>query len=706
MVFSTPTLAMAAQPPASDTSVEEAKAFTAMFGKGPQEEDFYRTDRLLVTATGSLKPVRLAPSVASVVTAEEIRAIGATTLDEILETVPGLHVTPSSLYFNSIWSIRGVHTSINPEALLLVNGTPLTSNYMGGRGFGFRMPVEMISRVEVVRGPGSALHGADAFSGVINVITKDNFEIAGTRAGARAGSFDSYDGWMQHGGQYRGWDLALGMEWQKGAGDDHRRVDRDFMTAIGSALANTPGPLDTEYHTLDTNLQLRRGDWDLHLYGSLQEGGAGPGVVQAITYGNDIDTSDLLTDLNYRNNHSFKNWELGGRLYYSYMQVDPLLQFYPKGFSPFPPTTPNTFTTTPMQGNPITTSEDDDLETFAVFNGLSDHRLRLGAGFKSNEFTPDQYKNFPPLLSPTGEMVHIDPAQRFITDANRQIWHGLVQDEWHLARSWELTVGVRYDQYSDFGATTNPRAALVWETLPELTTKLLYGQAFRAPSFSEMYITNNLTAQANPDLAPGEIETTELAFDYQPSAKLRTALNLFYATTDGMVQLIPPSLAAGETKPTFHNYNNLRSNGLEVELEWQPVEQFKVKSNFAYQRSKNTKIDAMVPDAPEMQFYLNPHWTFLPEWSVDGQYTWIGDRHRERADPRDDVAAYQVVNLTLRRQNIAKHWEVAVAVRNLFDEGGREPSPYAALPDNSGAYIPGDYPIATRSVWAELRLHY
>ncbi len=690
------------------TDEEQQRQMEAMFQKGPQEEDVYRAQKMLVTATGSLKPVRLAPSVASVVTAEEIRAMGATTLDEVLETVPGLHVTPSSQYFNSIWSIRGVHTSINPEALLLVNGTPLTSNYMGGRGFGFRMPVEMISRVEVVRGPGSALHGADAFSGVINVITKDNFEIAGTQAGARGGSFDGYAGWAQHGGQYHGWDLALGLEWQKGTGDDHRRVERDFMTAIGqSALSNAPGPLDTGYNNLDTNLQLRRGDWDLHLYGTLQEAGAGPGVAQAITYGNDADTSDLLTDLSYRNGHSFRNWELGGRLYYSYMKVDPLVQFYPKGFSPFPPPTPNTFTTTPMQGEPITTSEDGGLETFAVFNGFSDHRLRLGAGFKSNEFTPDQYKNFPPLLSPTGEMVHItNPALRFITDANRQIWYGLVQDEWHLARGWELTAGVRYDEYSDFGSTTNPRAALVWETLPTLTTKLLYGQAFRAPSFSEMYITNNPAAQANPDLAPGEIETTELAFDYQPTSKLRTALNLFHATTDGMVQLIPPSVAAGETKPTFHNYNNLRSNGFEVELEWQPLEPLKVKSNFAYQRSKNTKIDAMVPDAPEMQFYLNPHWTFLPEWSVDGQYYWIGERHRERADPRDDVDSYQVVNLTLRRQNIAKHWEAAVAVRNLFDEGGREPSPYTPAAGPLGAYIPDDYPIATRSLWAEVRFHY
>ncbi|MCI5141085.1 MAG: Plug domain-containing protein, partial [Candidatus Electrothrix sp. ATG1] len=70
-------------------SEEEIQAFEDMFGQGPQEEDVFRTDRLLLTATGSLKPVHLAPSVASVITAEDIEKLGATTLDEALETVPG-----------------------------------------------------------------------------------------------------------------------------------------------------------------------------------------------------------------------------------------------------------------------------------------------------------------------------------------------------------------------------------------------------------------------------------------------------------------------------------------------------------------------------------------------------------------------------------------------------------------------------------------
>jgi outer membrane receptor for ferrienterochelin and colicins len=139
-------------------------------------------------ASGTTKPLKLAPAVTSVITAKDIVRIGATRLDQILETVPGFHVTPSGTFFTPIWSICVIHTSVNPEVLLLVNGVPFTSNYVGNRGFLYRMPVSMISRAEVIRGPGSALYGADAYSGVVNVITKNAQDIDGTEAGFRGGS--------------------------------------------------------------------------------------------------------------------------------------------------------------------------------------------------------------------------------------------------------------------------------------------------------------------------------------------------------------------------------------------------------------------------------------------------------------------------------------------------------------------------------------
>ncbi|MCU7811394.1 MAG: TonB-dependent receptor plug domain-containing protein, partial [Candidatus Thiodiazotropha sp. (ex Notomyrtea botanica)] len=200
---------------------------------GPSEEDYYRTDAVLVSATGSAKPVFLAPSVASVITKEEIEAMGATTLDEVLETVPGLHVyNSSSPNYQTQWSIRGIHTNASPQVLLLINGQSVQDLHQGGRPSKFLLPVNMISRVEVIRGPGSAVHGADAFAGTINVITKDGQEIDGSQGGVRGGSFSRRDAWVQHGGQYGGWDLAVNIDIMKSDGDDSRIIERDLKTTL------------------------------------------------------------------------------------------------------------------------------------------------------------------------------------------------------------------------------------------------------------------------------------------------------------------------------------------------------------------------------------------------------------------------------------------------------------------------------------------
>ena len=79
-------------------------------------------------ATGQQQSISEAPAVATVITSQQIDAMGAANLDQVLETVPGLHVSPSSYRFSPIYSMRGIHTDKNPQVLMLVNGVPITKN--------------------------------------------------------------------------------------------------------------------------------------------------------------------------------------------------------------------------------------------------------------------------------------------------------------------------------------------------------------------------------------------------------------------------------------------------------------------------------------------------------------------------------------------------------------------------------------------------
>lgn len=689
-----------------------------MFGKGPQEEDVYRTDRLLLTATGSLKPVHLAPSVASVITQEDIERIGATTLLEALEIVPGLHIGVSPLStMEPLYSIRGIQTKVTPQILILLNGSPITMAFQGTQVTTFKMPVNMISRIEVVRGPGSAIHGADAFSGVINIITKDGHEINGSHAGLHYGSFDTLNTWIQHGKDYDGWILSFGLDYQKSLGDDNRVLESDTQTNL-DAIFNTsaslaPGELETQYEIIDTHLALNKGNWTGRLWGwNSDDAGRGDGVTNTLSKGSTADAYQYMGDLLYSNNDLWKDWQFDVRLNYFAYEVDAFLQLFPAG-SVLPIAAdgniahlPSLITGTALfpdgvYGNPIQIGSQSSLECTTLYEGLPRQKWRFSTGYRHQVEKYEEYKNFGPGVLDNysgssvidGTLTSLNGTDNiYMPKTKRDLWYVSLQNEWSMARAWTLTGGVRYDHYSEFGETINPRLALVWETRYDLSTKIMYGRAFRAPSFNELYIQNNPANQGNPNLTPETIDTYELAFDYQPSKNLRTNLNLFYYETEDLIdQVAQGSIVQAQNAKDTQGY------GFEVEVDWQVTDALQLKGNLARQRSRDRDSKEITPDAPGWQFYTNAHWIFSEYWSLDGQYVWIGDRHRADGDTRDEIADHGLVNLTLRRQQIAKYWEVTMAVRNLFNEDVREPAPTAIL---------NDYPMESRAIWGELRCHF
>ncbi|MFM7272615.1 MAG: TonB-dependent receptor plug domain-containing protein, partial [Gammaproteobacteria bacterium] len=287
---------IAAAGPCLAASSEEDLA--ASFG----EEEF------LSIATGQKQLVAKAPAVASVITAEEIEALGATTLEEILETVPGVHVSLSSTYLSPIVSVRGIYTDKNPQVLMLVNGVPMTHLHFGDRGGRSSFPVRDIARVEVIRGPGSAVYGADALAGVINVITKSGSEIGGTEAGIRGASFDTTEGWLLHGTRWGEVDVAFSAQALRTDGDDSRRVSSDAQSVFDAAVAaffapasRAPGPLATRNEATDLRLDLRWRDLELRAWNWRQEDtGVGPGLALALDPEGNAEGDNWLFDVGWR----------------------------------------------------------------------------------------------------------------------------------------------------------------------------------------------------------------------------------------------------------------------------------------------------------------------------------------------------------------------------------------------------------------------
>ncbi|MDX1250767.1 MAG: TonB-dependent receptor [Gammaproteobacteria bacterium] len=350
-----------------------------------------------------------------------------------------------------------------------------------------------------------------------------------------------------------------------------------------------------------------------------------------------------------------------------------------------------------MTGNPDVYERHARLSAAGVYTGLARHRIRLGTGFNNGELhKARESKNYDAFFNPIGPVIDVsnDPSLVFIRPHSRQVVYALAQDEWSFLPDWNLTAGLRYDHYSDFGSTTNPRLALVWAARYNLTTKLLYGRAFRAPAFAELYNINNPVALGNPNLKPETIDTLELAFDYQPTGDVTTRFNVYRYEMKDIIRFVGDPPPSGSK--TAQNSGGQDGHGLEWELRWAASRSLDVKANYAWQRSTDNLTDQAVPAVPRQQLYAQMDWRFLPDWQLNTQVKRIMDRARAPGDSRPAVPDYTLVNMTLRRNEIARNWDVALLAHNLLNADAREPSP-------APGFIRYDLPLPGRSVYLEVR---
>ena len=668
-------------------------------------------------ASGTAKPLSQSAAVTSVITAEQIAAMGATELHEVLETVPGLHVTIQPVTNDYNYSMRGIRNDTNAEVLLMMNGTRFSVPYQGTHMAGMIVPVQNIQRIEVIRGPGSALYGADAFAGVINIVTKKAADIDGVTFGARGGNADMKNSWGQYGGKWHDWDVAASLQYSHNGADPDRIIAADAQSQIDAALGThaslAPGPMQTQDERWNGHLNLQRKHWGLGFW-AFNETDASfrAGTTGALDNRGHVNGTNYLADIRYSTEDSLENWEL--QAHASFLHTDVVANIYnfpagsllpidlsgnvtdqlalTRGLVSFPDG---------MRFNVGIKNTVPSFEFTSIYKGFSDHLLRMVAGFRYEEMNTQEARNYgvgildgPVLPAAAGEPIDVTGTPNtFIGDHHRDIWSMAAQDEWQFAKNWHLTTGLRYDHYSDFGSTWNPRAALVWDVTSDLTAKLLYGQAYRAPSFLEQYQKNNPLFVGNQSLQPETISTTELAFDYRPTRTLRTALNLYhYEIRD----LIGNEITQQRSNLTEQNLPSQDGYGSEFEWDWKFHPDWSLRGNYAWQFARNEATHRRVANVPEHHVYTALAWTFMPKWQIQTQVNWIGHRVNGLEDHRI-LQDYQTLDVTLRGKRLMGYLDLTASVRNLFDNQGKEAA--------TNSY-PNNLPIPGQSFYFEAAVHF
>jgi iron complex outermembrane receptor protein len=658
-------------------------------------------DQKVSISTHTSQSLSDAPSVVTVITAEDIKATGATNLADALQGVPGIYVQRSQFAFRPLVRFRGAN---DKQTLVMINGAPM-SDLMWRLGIFWKgLPTSVIDRIEIIRGPGSALFGTDASAGVINVITKTAGTIKQSAAGLRVGSFDSQSAWLQYGSQWLGFDVALTADLSRTDGHDPTIVS-DAQTsndsATGSNASLAPGEAGFGWQNTDLRLSLARAHWRLMIdytrHDDLEIGLTGAGALDPLTEGRD---SRFNVDLLYDNPHFGDQLAVNAELRYRHIDYSSGQGFqeWPPGFIDVDPDNAVADGLYPDGVlNRMSSAEHSVIaELSGLYRGIADHAIRIGAGVRWQDiYRVEQQVNAG--VDGSGDTLQAgvplvdlsDTPYAFAPERSRTVRYLYLQDVWHLAEHWELTAGARYDDHSDFGDTWNPRLALVWQTTDRLTTKLLYGEAFRAPYFQELFAETSFTLP-NPALEPEKSDTWELSLAYAASSELHLGLALYrFRQRD----FISPQPVAGLPKPQYQNSGEHVIRGVELEAWWQPSDALRLAANYSINDPDDSLFRAF--GAPERQAYLRADWQFLPNWHWNTQANWIGERGRRPGDTRPAVDDYLLTDTTLRYMG-GRDWELAVSVRNLFDADAR---------DYTRSSIANDLPLPGRSLYLEARYH-
>ena len=640
-------------------------------------------------STSTRQALSKAPAVVSVITAEDIKATGATNLVEALEGVPGIHIRASQFGFRPLVHFRGANAT---QTLLMVNGSPVKDLLWGFGIFWKGLPASMIERVEIIRGPGSALYGADASAGVINVITKTAGKIETSEAGLRLGSYDTQAGWLQHGTTWNGYDINLTAELSTTDGHD---------PYIAQDAEGDAGEAGYGWQNQDLRFSMAKGNWrflaDYMAHRNLETGMTGAGVVDPVTRADDHNYSVALL---YANDQFERNWALNAQLRYQHMAYDS-----GEGFQERPPGYNNTSATDKIDDgiydngliNRNRAAERQlKFEVTGQHTGFNTHALLIGAGHAWQDlYKVEHWANYGlgtdgiTLLPNNSPLTNLtDTAGAFAPEKSRHVSYLFLQDIWQMAEGWELTLGARYDHYSDFGGTFNPRLALVWDTSPELTTKLMYGKSFRPPTFQELYSPTS-NALPNADLEPEQSETWELAFDYAISKNLHLGTNFYQYQLKDLI---------GRVNGQFQNTGDHRIRGFELEAKWQAAPDLRLSGNYTQRHQDDSGYRDF--SQPDRQAYVRADWAFRAGWNWNVQANWIGERKRNLGatppDTRPPLEADTLVDTTLRYGGM-KDWEFAASIRNLFNTDARE---------FTGKAIPDDLPLPGRNAYIEARYRF
>ena len=602
------------------------------------------------TASRHTQKITEAPSSVTVITRDEIQKYGYRTLADILRSVRGFDVTSDRQYtYAGVCGINRPET-YNSRVLVLIDGHRTNNNIYEQALLGteFGLDIDLIERVEIVRGPSSSLYGASAFFAVINVITRKADELKGWELAFEPASFGTYQGRVSYGAKFSGVDAVLSSGFYDSRGQTLFYPEFNSPATDNGISRNSD--YDSYQHYLAT-VSFRGFTFQGNF--SNRNKGLPTGAFGTLFDDPQTRTFDSLRyfDLSYQRPVTGA-WSLEARTAVSRHVYD--------GIYAYGPAAP---------GGSNVLNYDFGRGTWwsgevKIQQSLERNNLTFGTEFQDNLQQDQGNYNINPFL----EYI----ASRPPSSVN---WAFYGQDEFAFTAKLSLSAGLRYDRYYTFGGTTNPRLGLIYHPFSQTAFKLLYGSAFRAPSAYEMYYYGLGQYQANLNLKPETIKTYEVVLEQGLGERLHLTANVFQNQVSQLINQVTNSSGL----LVFENTAGAHIRGLSAELDARFPGGLQGKASYSYSDNQDAQAKQTLSSSPEHLAKLNliaPMFQQRLFASLDSQFNGPVTTLTGR-----NTSSFQVFNVTLLGHASEKHLDVSASVYNLLDKKYFDPAP-GGLPES------------------------
>ena len=625
------------------------------------------------------------PYVISVFQGKELEKLGVSNLKEALELVPGVDIATDN--FNTKTPVfRGSNSLASGQSKLFVDGTLVNNVFFDAYAEYLSFPIEMIKRIEVVRGPGSKTDGVNAYAGSINIITYaediDGFKVK-DKIVVKAGSYNYRMGGFIK--SYKTDDFKLYMDFFYQ--EDNKKLyagmdgySQGSMSAFGydnSGLGvSGDAPLWLKDYSL--GLTLRYKDFSIKTRILDHTEGNAYGINLALPEDNGrLKRPNYYLELGY--NKKINNFDVdvkAGIKYDAFDSKDKLghdgikfvdmIQFDTDGTI-----NPVVFTDG-IYGEHYAKQRILYQSSYLKYDGIDKHLITTGYRIVREE-TLDMVSKLSNWE--TGDVILADYTviyPFFDKNAKRDTLILSLQDEYQFNDKFSFIYGVNYEQTSYKNAGAEPRVSMVYQLDTNNIFKTMYSKSHRNPSWQEMFTKNNHARVGNENLESEKVDAFEVAYIKKFSSTSYLQTNFFYLLNKNQIY-------NSSTNPQFKNDVDTDISGLEIEYKGHITSSDKIYMNYSYVTG-TTKIkdDGISESLSNVAHHLAKAYyiyNISDKLSLSGVAKYVGSKGRENGDTREKVEAYATFDTSLSYKNRRNNYTLMFSVKNIFNENVKYPSP-------------------------------